>query len=379
MKIHIRRADNKVDVYTIEEVNDMLSMGVLDGDEPAWTPGTDNWTILSLIKGVVIPAPPSVELLVPPPSSPLRGVQDSATVEVAKSTDISHCRRKGKIAYSLAYTFAAISIYGLINKWILNPSNRLRDPVFDIFFATPSFTLFVIVVLTLLFYSLTAIIAFAFAYLAFRRGRYEQGIKLMHVSLLLIVALSVSAIMPNSKHHPDMSPFIKQVMNENPGSNNHTVYTLESSDGNTLYREPNNAFAAAFPCQPRTTQLKHPNYDTLIQVFTCETDKASYGVIYFDYPTSLVKQYGAAISLSEKNHFVESLSAKVLKERNLSNDKYNALEIKYTWSQYGVDYIAIRRFILIGNRAFTVYANQPSTQGNIETLNYFVNSFTAIE
>ena len=58
MLIHIRPKNQPPLELSLEDVNSMLQKSELDGDEPAWTVGLEDWTILSIISGVSMPMPP---------------------------------------------------------------------------------------------------------------------------------------------------------------------------------------------------------------------------------------------------------------------------------------------------------------------------------
>jgi len=59
MRIHIKPRYQPQQELSLEEINVLLRKGELDGDEPAWTPGLDDWTTLRIIDGVKIPLPPA--------------------------------------------------------------------------------------------------------------------------------------------------------------------------------------------------------------------------------------------------------------------------------------------------------------------------------
>ena len=74
MRIHIRPRYQPQQELSLEEINVLLRKGELDGDEPAWTVGLEDWTALRTIDGVRIPLPPATLAtasdMTPPPFRP---------------------------------------------------------------------------------------------------------------------------------------------------------------------------------------------------------------------------------------------------------------------------------------------------------------------
>ena len=84
VRIHVRPPKQSTLDLSLVEANTMLHNGELDGDEPAWTPGLDEWTVLRMIKGVVMPKPPPLPgeqpQHSPSPPLPQERVEQSASV-----------------------------------------------------------------------------------------------------------------------------------------------------------------------------------------------------------------------------------------------------------------------------------------------------------
>ncbi len=60
MRIIVRPHLQSQQDMSLVEVNARLASGEFHGDEPAWTPGLSNWTILRNIAGVILPEPPPI-------------------------------------------------------------------------------------------------------------------------------------------------------------------------------------------------------------------------------------------------------------------------------------------------------------------------------
>lgn len=58
MRVHVKPMYQPQQSLSIEDINAMLERGELDGDEPAWRPGLEKWTVLGEIEGVQVPKPP---------------------------------------------------------------------------------------------------------------------------------------------------------------------------------------------------------------------------------------------------------------------------------------------------------------------------------
>ena len=52
MKLHIKTVNEPKFEVSIEEANDLLFRGDLDGDELAWKPGLTDWVTLAEIEGI---------------------------------------------------------------------------------------------------------------------------------------------------------------------------------------------------------------------------------------------------------------------------------------------------------------------------------------
>lgn len=60
MRIHIKPKYQPQQDFSLEEINQKLANGELDGDELAWIVGMANWISLKEINGVILPSPPSL-------------------------------------------------------------------------------------------------------------------------------------------------------------------------------------------------------------------------------------------------------------------------------------------------------------------------------
>lgn len=58
MKIFVKPPYQPQLALSLEEINERLNRGELDGNEPAWTAGITNWVKLDSIDGVILPSPP---------------------------------------------------------------------------------------------------------------------------------------------------------------------------------------------------------------------------------------------------------------------------------------------------------------------------------
>ncbi len=103
MRVHVKRGDEPVREFTIEQVNSMLAKGELDGDELAWTAGLSAWTQLRCIPGVALPSPPPLpgtgtqgaDLPVSPPES-TPGMAPQGSVHPAAPPPEGDCVAAGK-------------------------------------------------------------------------------------------------------------------------------------------------------------------------------------------------------------------------------------------------------------------------------------------
>ena len=111
MKIHVRPEYQPEQVFNIEEVNEMLIEGKLEGEEWAWTPGLSGWIKLKAINGVILPKPPkftghNVE------AGHRRGIQNITEKHIQKVYPRSP-KKKSSIIYRLALITVFIVIISI--------------------------------------------------------------------------------------------------------------------------------------------------------------------------------------------------------------------------------------------------------------------------
>ncbi len=65
---HVRLAPDEVKVLTLEQLDDLFRLEIIDGSTTVWQPGMDDWLPLSVVAGLD-EAPASAEVQAPPPPS----------------------------------------------------------------------------------------------------------------------------------------------------------------------------------------------------------------------------------------------------------------------------------------------------------------------
>lgn len=117
----------------------MLSSGELDGDEPAWTPGLDDWTILKMIVGVIIPIPPALppESMreTPPPfhHDTKQNIPKLDASPASETLEVLHVGPKGVGGWLLLYCIALVIIGPLYTMGSMSIGWKDAEPAFKEF------------------------------------------------------------------------------------------------------------------------------------------------------------------------------------------------------------------------------------------------------